>query len=129
MTCNEFVHNLSGMNDGYDFPREVLRLLYQAIKDTPLEWNADESHESHDTIDGRNAMELMATNLSQQISIIGHNPFLEVPNPNCATEYKKGYVMRKSCYEANGKKTPVGKRGWKMFYATLRDLILYLHKD
>ncbi|CAG2168940.1 unnamed protein product [Oppiella nova] len=114
MTCNEFVHNLSGMNDGYDFPREVLRLLYQAIKDTPLEWNSDESHESHDTIDGRNAMELMAANLSQQISIIGHNPFLEVPNPNCATEYKKA---------------PVGKRGWKMFYATLRDLILYLHKD
>lgn len=22
-----------------------------------------------------------------------------------------------------------GKRGWKMFYCTLRDLILYLHKD
>ncbi len=24
---------------------------------------------------------------------------------------------------------PIGKRGWKMFYATLRDLVLYLHKD
>ena len=24
---------------------------------------------------------------------------------------------------------PFGRRGWKMFYATLRDLILYLHKD
>jgi hypothetical protein len=45
------------------------------------------------------------TNLNQQISTIGHNPFLEVPNPNCATEYKKGYVMRKSCYECNGKKS------------------------
>lgn len=24
---------------------------------------------------------------------------------------------------------PFGKRSWKMFYATLRDLVLYLHKD
>ena len=24
---------------------------------------------------------------------------------------------------------PIGKRGWKMFYATLRDMVLYLHKD
>ena len=24
---------------------------------------------------------------------------------------------------------PVGKRGWKMFYATLRDMVIYLHKD
>ena len=23
----------------------------------------------------------------------------------------------------------MGKRGWKMFYATLRDTVLYLHKD
>jgi hypothetical protein len=24
---------------------------------------------------------------------------------------------------------PFGKRSWKMFYCTLRDLVLYLHKD
>jgi hypothetical protein len=24
---------------------------------------------------------------------------------------------------------PLGKRGWKMYYCTLRDLVLYLHKD
>ena len=24
---------------------------------------------------------------------------------------------------------PVGRRGWKMVYATLRDMVLYLHKD
>ena len=33
------------------------------------------------------------------------NPFLDVPNVTGATEFKKGYVMRKSCYEANGKKS------------------------
>ena len=24
---------------------------------------------------------------------------------------------------------PLGKRGWKMYYAVLKDMILYLHKD
>lgn len=57
------------------------------------------------------------------------NPFLEVPNSSSATEFKKGFIMRKCCFDANGKRTPLGKRGWKMYYATLRDLVLYLHKD
>lgn len=61
--------------------------------------------------------------------ILGNNPFLKLPNPNTATEYKRGYIMRKCCFDMNGKKTPFGKRGWKMFYATLRDLVLFLHKD
>ena len=24
---------------------------------------------------------------------------------------------------------PLGKRGWRMFYVTLRDMVLFLHKD
>lgn len=38
MTCNAFIENLSGLNDGGNFPREILKSLYQAIKNTPLEW-------------------------------------------------------------------------------------------
>lgn len=56
------------------------------------------------------------------------NPFLGVTTGS-ASESRKGYVSRKCCYDPGGRKTPVGKRGWKMFYATLRDLVLYLHKD
>ncbi|XP_023230017.1 uncharacterized protein LOC111630187, partial [Centruroides sculpturatus] len=93
MTCGEFIENLSELNDGENFPRDILKSLYYSIKTQPLQW---------------------AT---------------YVPNPNSATEYKKGYVMRKCCIDPNGKKTPLGKRGWKMVYATLRDLVLYLHKD
>lgn len=40
----------------------------------------------------------------EQISI-GGNPFLDVPVSTNAIEYKKGYVMRKCCYEANAKKS------------------------
>ena len=38
------------------------------------------------------------------------------------------FVFRKCCVDANGKKTKLGKRGWKMFYLTLRDLVLFCFK-
>lgn len=38
MTLNEFIDNLSDMNEGENFPRETLRQLYYAIKQDPLEW-------------------------------------------------------------------------------------------
>ncbi|KAK9688018.1 Pleckstrin homology domain [Popillia japonica] len=118
MTCNEFIENLSGLNEKENFPREVLKQLYHAIKNNPLEWALD------DDLDEGNTQTQMKIN---DQNVCG-NPFLEVPNLN-ATEYKKGYVMRKCCYEANAKRTPFHKRSWKMFYCTLRDLVLYLHKD
>ncbi|KAF8795799.1 PH and SEC7 domain-containing protein like [Argiope bruennichi] len=122
MTCAEFIENLSELNEGENFSKEVLKALYHSIKTTPLEWAVDDEEEAPPEEHPPNQPE-------QRQSFIGHNPFLEVPNPNFATEYKKGYVMRKCCIDPNGKKTPIGKRGWKMFYADLRDLVLYLHKD
>lgn len=37
--------------------------------------------------------------------------------------------MRKSVVEEDGGRTPLGRRGWRMFYATVKGLVLYLHKD
>lgn len=56
--------------------------------------------------------------------------------------------MRKCCIDPDGRKSliscvfclfvliqhfsslaPLGKRSWKMFYATMRDMVIYLHKD
>lgn len=122
MTCAEFIENLSELNEGENFSKEVLKSLYHSIKTAALEWAVDDEEEVPPTDEH-------PANPDQRQSFIGHNPFLEVPNPNFATEYKKGYVMRKCCVDPNGKKTPIGKRGWKMFYADLRDLVLYLHKD
>ncbi|XP_049836509.1 PH and SEC7 domain-containing protein isoform X5 [Schistocerca gregaria] len=122
MTCTEFIENLSELNDGDNFPREVLKQLYQAIKSYPLEWALDDDA-------GSDECSLPAKQADGQHSLSASNPFLDVPNAATAVEYKKGYVMRKSCIDPNGKKTPFGKRGWKMFYCTLRDMVLYLHKD
>ncbi|GLG96716.1 Spectrin beta chain [Gryllus bimaculatus] len=123
MTCTEFIENLSELNDGDNFPREVLKLLYHAIKTYPLEWALDE-----DGDECGSQLQQKQPSENQQ-NLAGNNPFLDVPNAATAIEYKKGYVMRKSCVDPNGKKTPFGKRGWKMFYCTLRDMVLYLHKD
>jgi len=38
MTCNEFIENLSELNDGENFPKDVLKQLYYSIKNSPLEW-------------------------------------------------------------------------------------------
>lgn len=38
MTCAEFIENLAELNDGENFPKDVLKYLYQAIKTQPLEW-------------------------------------------------------------------------------------------
>lgn len=38
MTCGEFIDNLSDLNEGENFPKEILRQLFQAIKSAPLEW-------------------------------------------------------------------------------------------
>ena len=40
MTCNEFIENLSELNDGTDFPRDLLRNIYYAIKQEPIPWAA-----------------------------------------------------------------------------------------
>ncbi|CAD7085354.1 unnamed protein product [Hermetia illucens] len=127
MTCAEFIDNLVELNDGENFPKDVLKYLYQAIKNHPLEWALDEEFsEQQKPMD--------ESNLSS--SQIGTNPFLDAPQSAAAIEYKKGYVMRKCCFDSNYKKNcfgfilaPFGKRSWKMFYCTLRDLVLYLHKD
>ena len=38
MTCNEFIENLSDLNDGQNFPRDLLRSIYYAIKESPIPW-------------------------------------------------------------------------------------------
>ncbi|GAB6028193.1 hypothetical protein CHUAL_002395 [Chamberlinius hualienensis] len=125
MTCAEFIDNLAELNDGENFPKDVLKTSYHSIKSQPLEWAVDDDESEDISV----PPELQRRAQEDLPSLIGHNPFLEMPNSVTATEYKKGYVMRKCCVEPNGKRTPLGKRSWKMFYVTLKDLILYLHKD
>ncbi|XP_041364937.1 PH and SEC7 domain-containing protein 4-like [Gigantopelta aegis] len=125
MTCAEFVENLAGLNDDRDFPKEVLKAIYHAIKAEPLEWATDDEPQEKEALTDLPGPAITAV----PQHFIGSNPFLDLPDPLKTTEYKKGYVMRKCCLDADGRRTPLGRRSWKMFCAVLRDMILYLYKD
>jgi len=142
MTPEEFVENLAELNDGHNFPENLLREVYLAIKTEPIEWVQDESAESEigsGGVGGQGQSESPppggagqdnptgGVSFTNQVG--GINPFLSMPDPDNCVDYKRGYVMRKSCFDTNNKKTKLGKRSWKMFYLTLRDLVLYCFKD
>ncbi|PVD39468.1 hypothetical protein C0Q70_02099 [Pomacea canaliculata] len=127
MTCADFIENLSELNDGDNFPKEVLKSIYQSIKTDPIEWAVEES-----LPEGEPQVDELGTGplpVSMPSHALNANPFLDLPDPGKTVEYREGYVMRKCCMEPDRRKTPLGKRGWKMVYAVLRDLILYQYKD
>lgn len=119
MNCDEFIENLADLNEGKNFPKDILKQIYYSIKNYPLEWALDENGTTN-VPENKN---------KEQIHQYGSNPFLEVPIKTNSVDYKRGYVMRKCCFESNRKRTPFHKRSWKMFYCTLQDLMLFLHKD
>ncbi|XP_010179554.1 PREDICTED: PH and SEC7 domain-containing protein 3-like, partial [Mesitornis unicolor] len=129
MTCQEFIANLQGMNDGKDFPKGLLKALYNSIKNEKLEWAVDEEEKKKPHSDGADEKD----NGSQMkaVSRIGNsnNPFLDIPHDPNAAVYKTGFLARKIHADMDGKKTPRGKRGWKTFYAVLKGTVLYLQKD
>jgi PH/SEC7 domain-containing protein len=155
MTCAEFCQNLSELNEGENFPRELLKNIYAAIKDKPIPWVAEElaavsaqapiapeSQQSHPHLPSqqphaRSSATPTTTNQNPPSASItlsrsgtgGINPFLQLPDPSQAVDYKNGYVMRKCCLDADGKRTKFGKRSWQMFFVALRDMVLFCFKD
>lgn len=129
MTCQEFIANLQGVNEGADFPKDLLKALYNSIKNEKLEWAVDDEEKkkspSEGTDEKANGMH------PKTISRIGSttNPFLDIPHDPNAAVYKSGFLARKIHADMDGKKTPRGKRGWKTFYAVLKGTVLYLQKD
>uniref|UniRef100_K7FM51 Pleckstrin and Sec7 domain containing 3 n=1 Tax=Pelodiscus sinensis TaxID=13735 RepID=K7FM51_PELSI len=129
MTCQEFIANLQGMDEGKDFPRGLLKALYNSIKNEKLDWAVDEEEKKKPHSDGTDEKDNGPH--SKAITRIGHsnNPFLDIPHDPNAAVYKTGFLARKIHADMDGKKTPRGKRGWKTFYAVLKGTVLYLQKD
>ncbi|XP_066469669.1 PH and SEC7 domain-containing protein 3-like isoform X1 [Tiliqua scincoides] len=129
MSCQEFIANLQGMNEGEDFPRELLKALYNSIKNEKLEWAVDDEEKKKSPSDGTDEKDNGTQ--SKAVNRIGNsnNPFLDIPHDPNAAVYKTGFLARKIHADMDGKKTPRGKRGWKTFYAVLKGTVLYLQKD
>ncbi|XP_019296138.2 PH and SEC7 domain-containing protein 3 isoform X1 [Panthera pardus] len=129
MTCQEFIANLQGVNEGGDFSKDLLKALYNSIKNEKLEWAVDDEEKKKSPTEGTD--EKANGTHPKTISRIGSttNPFLDIPHDPNAAIYKSGFLARKIHADMDGKKTPRGKRGWKTFYAVLKGTVLYLQKD
>ncbi|KAM6149336.1 PH and SEC7 domain-containing protein 3 isoform 3-T3 [Erethizon dorsatum] len=129
MTCQEFIANLQGVNEGVDFSKDLLKALYNSIKNEKLEWAVDDEEKKKCPSEGTD--EKANGTHPKTLSRIGSttNPFLDIPHDPNAAVYKSGFLARKIHADMDGKKTPRGKRGWKTFYAVLKGTVLYLQKD
>ncbi|XP_059982358.1 PH and SEC7 domain-containing protein 1 isoform X2 [Lagenorhynchus albirostris] len=128
MTCGDFIGNLEGLNEGGDFPRELLKALYSSIKNEKLQWAIDEE-------ELRRSLSELADPNPKVIKRVsggsgsGSSPFLDLtPEPGAAV-YKHGALVRKVHADPDCRKTPRGKRGWKNFHGILKGMILYLQKE
>ncbi|XP_077902406.1 PH and SEC7 domain-containing protein 2 isoform X3 [Ictidomys tridecemlineatus] len=128
MSCQQFIANLDQLNDGQDFAKDLLKTLYNSIKNEKLEWAIDEDElrkSLSELVDDK-----FGTGTKKVTRILdGGNPFLDIPQALSATTYKHGVLTRKTHADMDGKRTPRGRRGWKKFYAVLKGTILYLQKD
>ncbi|CAJ1058344.1 PH and SEC7 domain-containing protein 2 [Xyrichtys novacula] len=128
MSCQQFISNLDGLNNGKDFPKELLKVLYNSIKNEKLEWAVEEEELRKSLSE---LVEEQCEGGSKRVARVtdGNNPFIAIPILLNAVTYKHGVLTRKSHADMDGKRTPRGRRGWKKFYAVLKGMILYLQKD
>ncbi|XP_026104976.1 PH and SEC7 domain-containing protein 1-like [Carassius auratus] len=121
MSCSQFIGNLEGLNSGHDFPKELLKALYNSIKNEKLQWTIDEE-------EMRQSFSELGEHRGESHSRGMRRTGSGLVSPSRALLYKTGFLVRKVHADCDGKRTPRGKRGWKTFYAVLKGLILYLQK-
>lgn len=128
MSCQQFISNLEGLNNSKDFPKDLLKVLYNSIKNEKLEWAVEEEELRKSLSE---LVEEQCEGGSKRVARVtdGSNPFIAIPILLNAVTYKHGVLTRKSHADMDGKRTPRGRRGWKKFYAVLKGMILYLQKD
>ncbi|XP_029625171.1 PH and SEC7 domain-containing protein 3 isoform X1 [Salmo trutta] len=122
MSVSSFLSNLDGMNEGENFSKELLKALYNSIKNEPLEWAVDEKELKSSMLLAEDAKEDAPLRSKS-------NPFQDVPHDKKATVFKQSFLKRKAHADIDGKRTPWGKRSWKIFYGVLKGMVLYLQKD
>uniref|UniRef100_A0AAV2JMA4 Uncharacterized protein n=1 Tax=Knipowitschia caucasica TaxID=637954 RepID=A0AAV2JMA4_KNICA len=129
MSCSQFISNLEGLNDGKDFPKELLKTLYTSIRSEKLQWTIDEEEvQKSGTTVATDARKDSASHTLKRQGPSG-NSLLNMAQQTNEQLYKSGLLVRKVHADPDGKRTPRGKRGWKSFHATLKGLVLYLQKE
>ncbi|XP_053573768.1 PH and SEC7 domain-containing protein 4 [Bombina bombina] len=120
MSLQEFINNLDGMNNGGNFPRELLKGLYHSIRNQKLEWALNDGELTNTLVPKPEKHSIRKKS----------SPFLDMPAPDINDPiYRRGMLSRKVHADTDGKKTPWGKRSWKAFYTVLKGMLLFFLKD
>ncbi|CAJ1066656.1 uncharacterized protein LOC126406777 [Xyrichtys novacula] len=128
MSCSQFISNLEGLNNGKDFPKDLLKTLYSSIKNEKLQWTIDEEELRKSMSELADVRTDSASHTMKRLGS-GGNPLVGAAQQADGELYKSGFLVRKVHADPDGKRTPRGKRGWKSFYAMLKGMVLYLQKD
>jgi Sec7-like guanine-nucleotide exchange factor len=111
MTCHEFIDNIS--HTGHVYKRDLLRAVYQSIKDTPIA-AADVVDTATGTVSSSasfangnptNAASTSSTSNTLSRAMHGAAQPIDIDaDSDAQVEYKKGFVMRKQVRIEQGKK-------------------------
>uniref|UniRef100_A0A8C2YXC3 Pleckstrin and Sec7 domain containing n=1 Tax=Cyclopterus lumpus TaxID=8103 RepID=A0A8C2YXC3_CYCLU len=129
MSSTQFIGNLEGLNAGQDYHKDLLKALYNSIKNQKLQWTLDEEElrKSFSEL-GDSLCDSGAARAVKAEGGGAGKPLADETQPSGSLLYKNGFLVRKVHADPDGKRTPRGKRGWKTFYVILKGLILYLQK-
>ncbi|XP_072255250.1 uncharacterized protein [Pyxicephalus adspersus] len=132
MSAQEFINNLEGMNDGGNFPRELLKVFTTSTVGKSLNWPIYHTNLLFPL--NRSEEKLASVLVAKPENLLSvrkkSNPFVDLPAPDPqAPVYKQGMLCRKVHADIDGKKTPWGKRRWKSFHTVLKGTLLFLLKD
>uniref|UniRef100_A0A8C5M873 Uncharacterized protein n=1 Tax=Leptobrachium leishanense TaxID=445787 RepID=A0A8C5M873_9ANUR len=121
MSLQDFIIKpyLDGMNDGDCFSRDLLKGMYNSIRNEKLEWAV-----------GEKLTNALIAKTENPMNRKKSNPFIDIPCPDPqAPIYRQGMLCRKVHADTDGKRTPWGKRGWKPFYTVLKGMVMFFLKD
>ncbi|KAL7076262.1 hypothetical protein ACQ4LE_004423 [Meloidogyne hapla] len=125
VNIRDFINDLA--NSGFKFDPAMLRDLFFTIKNQPLNKQETQLHFNTNSVCKEKRLSKIIFNKKSESSIKTSSSFI---NPvEQQVDYKRGWLMKKSLYDIDGKRTPIGRRKWQMLYATIRGMVIYLHQD
>nr|CAD2208129.1 unnamed protein product [Meloidogyne enterolobii] len=125
VNIRDFINDLT--NSGFKFDAAMLKDLFITIRNQPFnkQENQLSQFNTNSTFKEKRLSKIIFNKKSE--SSIKTSSFV---NPvEQQVDYKRGWLMKKSLYDVDGKRTPIGRRKWQMLYATIRGMVIYLHQD
>uniref|UniRef100_A0A673XNX6 PH and SEC7 domain-containing protein 1-like n=1 Tax=Salmo trutta TaxID=8032 RepID=A0A673XNX6_SALTR len=105
MSCTQFIGNLEGLNEGQDFSKDLLKALYNSIKNEKLQWTIDEEEMRKSFSELGDTSQADSTSKHMKSMASGGKPLVAMAQPSGALLYKNGFLVRKVHADSDGKRS------------------------